>query len=111
MKFKTTRKNMKENYSKIIKVGYCNISYLLQYETPIAYSTRAEGWACDYYEVDGVLISTGYAPIGSIVPSYDVCHQYNVKAESIVLTHGMNRDDKIDIVRGYLKEFIKEVNV
>lgn len=111
MKFKTTRKNMKENYSTIIKVGYCNIAYLLQYEQPIAYSTRSEGWACDYYEVDGVLISTGYAPIGNIVPSYDTCHRYNVKAESIVLTHGMNRDDKMDIVRGYLREFIKEVTI
>ena len=111
MKFKTTRKNMVENYSKIIKVGYCNISYLLQYEQPIAYSTRVEGWACDYYEVDGVLISEGYAPIGNIAPSYDICHRYNVKAENIVLTRGMNRDDKMDIVRGYLREFIKEVTV
>lgn len=109
MKFKTTRKNMKENYSTIIKIGYCNIAYLLQYETPIAYSTRVEGWGCDYYDIDGVLISTGYAPTGNIVPSYDTCHKYNVKAESIVLSHGMNRDDKKDIVKAYLKEFIKEV--
>ena len=108
MKFKTTRKNMKENYSTIIKVGYCNISYLLQYDTPIAYSTRSEGWACDYYEIDGVIISTGHAPIGDIVPSYDICHRYNVKAENIVLTRGMNWNDKKDIVRGYLKEFIRE---
>ena len=109
MKFKTTRKNMKENYSTIIKVGYCNIVYLLQYEKPIAYSTRAESWACDYYDIDGILISTGYAPIGNVAPAYDICHRYNVKAENIVLTHGMNRGDKINIVRGYLREFIREV--
>ena len=109
MKFKTTRKNMKENYSTIIKVGYCNIAYLLQYETPIAYSAGSAGWACDYYNIDGVIISTGYAPIGDIVPSYDTCHRYNVKAENIVLTRGMDWNDKKDIVRGYLREFIREI--
>ena len=109
MKFKTTRKNMKDNYSTIIKVGYCNISYLLKYEIPIAYSTMSEGWACDYYEIDGIIISTGYAPIGNIVPSYDTCHRYNVKAENIVSSRGMDWNDKKNIVRGYLREFIKEV--
>lgn len=108
MKFKTSRKNMKDNYTTIIKVGYCNISYLLQYEKPIAYSTRVEGWACDYYEIDGILISTGYAPIGDIEPSYNTCHRYNTKAENIILTRGMDWNDKKDIVRGYLREFIKE---
>ena len=108
MKFKTTRKTMKDNYTTIIKVGYCSLAYLLQYENPIAYSTSAGGWACDYYEIDGIIISTGYAPTGDIIPAYDVCHRYNVKAENIVLSHGMNRDDKMDIVRGYLREFIKE---
>ena len=109
MKFKTTRKNMKENYSTIIKVGYCNIAYLLQYEAPIAYSAGQGGWACDYYDIDGVLISTGYDPIGNVAPAYDVCHRYNVKAENIVLTRGMDWNDKKDIVRGYLREFIREI--
>lgn len=65
MKFKTTKKNMRENYYHIIGVGYCDLQHLLAYENPIAYSTRTEGWACDYYEVNGVLLSTGYAPLKS----------------------------------------------
>lgn len=109
MKFKTTKKNIMENYNTIISVGYCNLSYLLQYEQPIAYSAGSAGWSCDYYDIDGVIISTGYAPIGNVAPAYGVCHKYNIKAENIVLTHGINRDDKIDIVKGYLREFIREV--
>jgi hypothetical protein len=109
MKFKTTKKKMKDNYNTIIKVGYCSIAYLLQYEQPIAYSAGSSGWSCDYYEIDGILISTGYAPVGNIEASYDLCHKYNVKAENVVLTRGMDWNDKKDIVRGYLKEFIKEV--
>lgn len=109
MKFKKTKKAMKENYGTIIKVGYCVLQYLLHYEKPTSYSAGSAGWSCDYYEIDGVIISTGYASIGNVAPAYGVCHRYNIKAENIVLTHGMNRDDKIDIVRGYLKEFIREV--
>ena len=65
MKFKTTKKEMKENYDQILGIGYCNAQHLLKFENPIAYSTRSEGWACDYYDIDGILISTGYAPMDS----------------------------------------------
>ena len=60
MKFKATKKAMKDNYYYIIGIGYCDAQYLLQDEKPIAYSAGVYGWQCDYYDVDGVLISTGY---------------------------------------------------
>ena len=64
-KIKATKKAMKESYNTIITIGYCNAQYLLQYENEIAYSARSEGWACDYYDINNVLISTGYAPLES----------------------------------------------
>lgn len=63
IKYKTTKKAMKESYKTIIKIGYCDAQYLLKFENIIAYSTRVEGWSCDYYDIEGILISTGYAPI------------------------------------------------
>ena len=44
-----------------------------------AYSSRAEGWACDYYTIDNVLISTGYAPLEAknTRKDYEVYKKYN----------------------------------
>lgn len=107
MKYKTTKKNMKESYGKIIKVGYCDLQSLLQFEEPTAYSTRAEGWACDYYDIDGVLISTGYDPIGNIKADYKTVKEYEEKAREIIRNDEVYEDKKIK-VNELLKEFINQ---
>jgi hypothetical protein len=48
MKFKTTQKAIKQGYINIIKVSYCGLQSLLRCESPIAYTTRAEGWGGGY---------------------------------------------------------------
>ena len=63
-KIKATKRDMKENY-RIIGIGYCDAQFLLQYHDAVAYSVRAEGWACDYYDVYNVVISTGYSYINN----------------------------------------------
>lgn len=85
MKYRTTKKNIKETYkSRIICVGYCNLQNLLRATDPFAYSTRVEGWACDYYEIPReICISTGYDPIGKHV-DYDLLRQYDEAAEKIL---------------------------
>ena len=68
MNCKTTAKAIRENYgSRILSIGYCAAQALLRYETPFAYSSGVYGWNCDYYDIDGVCISTGYRPIGKSV--------------------------------------------
>ena len=82
MKFKTTKKEIKDNYYRIIKAGYCELQNLLQYKNPIAYSSGVYGWACDYYEINGVLISTGYRPVGNqnVECDYKLIREYDNKA-------------------------------
>ena len=109
MKFKATKKEMKENYSKIIKLGYCSAEGLLHYRSPIAYSTRAEGWACDYYQVGNVLISTGYAPIGNIVPDYDIVEEYNNKAWTIINCYLTDYEKRKELVEDLLAGFMSAV--
>ena len=65
MKLKATKKEMRDGYYYIMSVSYCSMQSLLREQTPFAYSTRTEGWACDYYDIEGVLISEGYAPLAS----------------------------------------------
>jgi hypothetical protein len=111
MKFKTTKKNMKDNYDKIISIGYCNAQQLLRYENEIAYSTRAEGWACDYYDVDGVLISTGYAPLTekNAKKNYDLMSEYNNKAEVINYNYSIGYEEQKAQVKALLSKFVEEM--
>ena len=51
MKFKTTQKAIKANYNTIICVPYCGLQNLLNYESPVAYTERREGWAADIYDM------------------------------------------------------------
>lgn len=86
MKNKYTRKEVRAMADRwdevIIRVGYCNLQYLLNDQYPFGYSTRAEGWACDYYDLGKIIVSTGYAPIGESV-GYDLCRKYDQKAAKI----------------------------
>lgn len=109
-KYKTTKKTIKEEYKKIIGIGYCNLQNLLKFQEPFAYSTRAEGWACDYYYIDGVLISTGYAPIDSrhTKSTYDICRKYDEAARKILCGHSLYEEQK-EKVNNLLMEYIKEV--
>lgn len=84
-KYKTTRKAIREEYgnANIYSVNYCGLQNMLCTTEPFAYSTRTEGWACDYYELpDGIIISTGYAPIGKYIP-YETVREFENYANKI----------------------------
>lgn len=64
-------------------MGYCEGQNLLNYRSPFAYSCGVYGWSCDYYDVNGVLISTGYQPISSkntLEPNYKLIREFDDKA-------------------------------
>ena len=108
MKFKTTEKQIKQNYSKIIEVGYCDLQHLLQYETPIAYTCGPTGWKADIYEFNGVLIVTGYRPFGNIPTDYNLCEEYEEKAQKLI----NSRPSRIDTeLKKLINLFIIDVQV
>jgi hypothetical protein len=111
MKFKTTKKDMKNNYNRIISIGYADAQYLLSHENAIAYSTRTEGWACDYYDIDGVLISTGYSPLTekNAKDNYTLTREYNEKARDINSNYGLSYEDQKAQTKALLSEFVKEM--
>ena len=84
IKLKATKKEMRKHWY-ILSVSYCSMQSLLKEQRPFAYSTRAEGWACDYYNVDDVLISTGYAPLSNknMIEDYSTIKEYENKALKI----------------------------
>lgn len=108
MKFKTTEKAIKANYSKIIKVSYCNLQHLLQYETPIAYTCGSSGWKADIYEFNGIALVTGYQPFGNISVDYDLCEEYEEKAQEIINSRISRPDTKL---KKLINLFIIDVQV
>jgi len=82
-KIKITNKELKEN-NTILSVGYCAMQSLLSYYYPIAYNSGIYGWNYDVYNIDGIIICTGYRPIASqnIVPNYEMIRHYEKKAQN-----------------------------
>jgi len=110
MKFRASKKEMRNNYYYVIGVGYCVMQFLLEFESPIAYSTRTEGWACDYYDIGGVLISTGYAPLGSknVNIDYITIREYDSRACEIAHDYSLAHEEREKQVKALLKELIEK---
>lgn len=110
MKFKTTQKAIRANYNKIICVPYCGLQTLLNYESPIAYTVRREGWAADIYDMgSGVAIVTGYAPFGNIRPSYELRERYETQAEKIRYDYNLSYEQQRESLKSLARDFIKGV--
>ena len=84
-KYRVTKKEMKERYGKaLIDIGNGTLQSMLTYCPPQAYSTRAEGWACDYYEIDGICLCDGYDPVGKKLFTYDEREAFEKAARNIL---------------------------
>jgi hypothetical protein len=82
-KFKTTSKEFKNQYGKIIRVGYCEIQYLLYNESAAAYNAGVYGWNYDVYTFGGVAIVTGYRPVGEYRVDYKKTRELEEKARKL----------------------------
>jgi len=101
MKLKTTKKQIRENANQIYSVGYCELDSLLVYQSPFAYSSGVYGWSCDYYQFDGVVISTGYSPTGESI-AYNLQKKYNNLAKK-----AHSRDEVGKLLQDFLNEITK----
>lgn len=105
MKTKVTKSAVKNNFNIILSIGYCDLQYLTYYQRPFAYSAGVYGWSCDYYDINGVCLCTGYSPIGSDV-DYKLMRKYEAKAEKIVLDYNIKYELKVKKVNKLLTDFI-----
>lgn len=108
MKTKTTKKQIRANFTTILSFGYCRAQNLLYYKNPFAYSAGVNGWSCDYYEVDNKCISTGYLPIGKST-GYALVHEYEKKAEIVVNNNALPYTEKVAAVDALLIELLDKL--
>lgn len=110
MKFRATQKEIKAKFNTIICVPYCGLQTLLNYESPIAYTERREGWSADIYNMGGgVAIVTGYAPFGNIRPSYEVVERYENVAKKVRYDYFLKWEEQREQLKTLQREFIAEV--
>lgn len=112
MKCRTTQKEIRYNFDKIICIPYCGLQSLLRYQNPFAYTVRREGWAADIYDMGGgVAITTGYAPFGKIRPPYETMQRYEKQAEELcnLYPFTLTYEDLKGKLYKLSQEFIKEV--
>ena len=99
MKVKVTHKEINNKYNNIIRVGYSDLQHLLKYEEPFAYSSGVYGWSCDYYNINGTIIKTGYNTMGKNL-SYKLVKTYDDLARTL---------DCKDAIDNLLDMFIADV--
>lgn len=110
MKFKTTQKAVKAGYATVIAVPYCDLQYLLNYESPVAYTVRREGWGADIYDMGGgVAIATGYAPFGNVRPSYEQVKAVEEQAEKIRYDYSLSYEQQRESLKSLARDFIKGI--
>ena len=108
MKLQTTNKQIKANFYKIIRIGYCDAQYLLNYKNPFAYTSGVYGWNADFYEIGNICISTGYRPIGEKV-EYNLLQDIEKKAMNICLDCTLNKESKEMQLDLLIQELINSV--
>lgn len=109
MKVKVTEKQIKENYYKIISIGYCNAQYLLKDMEPRYYTCGVNGWKADIYHIENNLaIATGYAPFGNI-KDYDLMKKYEDKARKIWNNYDLKYEQRAKKVEKLRSKYIKEL--
>lgn len=107
MKTKVTRKDVYSRHTRVIRIGYCDASYLLYYEDAWAYNSGTYGWNYDVYSVGSVALCTGYRPIGERV-NFDLLTEYDNKARWIVADGAIPHDEAEVKVKELLYKFIEE---
>lgn len=109
MKFKTTKKEIKNNYHTIISVGYCSLQHLLNCVEAAAYTAGTNGWCADIYTFGNVAIVTGYAPFGNIKPGYEKTKEYDDVAAKLCSDRSIPYAELKDRLYALIKKFIEEV--
>lgn len=104
-KVKATQKSIKEAYSNILVIPYCDLQHLLQYEDAYYYTAGIYGWNADIYVHEDVAICTGYRPFGTYYPSRSLVAKYD-KLANEYLHDGSSRNMDFQQVKAYLRSLL-----
>ena len=109
MKAKISKKDVNNRFRSVLCVDADLIPNLLFFNNAFAYSTRAEGWACDYYEAtNSICLSSGYSPIGKNV-NRELQQSFELKAKKVIQSTFFKRETKAKKINALLLEFANQL--
>lgn len=86
-----------------------DMSYLLRYKSPFAFTEGKYGWYCDYYDLgDDIILSVGIAPHGTFVP-LPLCDKYNTEAYNIVIDDEGDKEQRINTLIHQFKDKLRNL--
>lgn len=105
-KAKVTRKWLADNYI-CCGVGYCDLQYLLRYQSENYYTCGIYGWNFDAYVFGNYCITTGYRNMihekEAVMPS-----KYDDMAWAILKDSSLDYEEKKIKINNLLRSFLKE---
>ena len=109
MRTKVTKKEINNRFKYVLNVDFDEIPNLLFFNPSHYYATRAEGWACDFYEISNdICLSSGYAPTGKYI-SRETQKKYELRAKKIIQSKTFKRETKQKKIESLILEFTNEV--
>ena len=100
-----TRNDIK-TFNTRLSIPYATLQSLLSYIQPIGYNAGIYGWNYDCYDIDGVLLMTGYRTIGKTIDR-SIINKYEKQADNLNSQNISYEDKKKEALR-LLGQFINE---
>lgn len=63
MKIKITNKELRKNFSRVYNMNSIGVDNILRLFTPFAYTCGVYGWNADYYNIEGIIVGSGYRSV------------------------------------------------
>ena len=105
-KYRTTRKAIKEQFhNKVYFVPDGTMQIFNAVISPFAYTTRAEGWAADFYDFGDICINEGYDPTGKRVMHYEDTKPF-IEAYHDIKSRYLPHEQEQKLIQNLLNDFI-----
>lgn len=108
MKIKTTAKAIRECWGTKLAIDYCGAQFLLSNHAPVAYTCGVYGWNFDVYNVNSVIICTGYRGMVGKHVDYALLREYENRARAISESRTMPYEERRDAIEALLMEFLSK---
>ena len=105
MKNRLTRNDIK-TFNNRLSIPYATLQSLLSYIQPFGYNAGVYGWNFDCYNIDGVLLMTGYRAIGKTVDR-SIIYKYEKQAD-LLNNQDLSYESKKKEALRLLNQFIDE---
>ena len=105
-KVEVTRKWIASNYT-CCGVGYCELQYLLWFQSKKFYTAGVYGWNFDAYTFGDFCVTTGYRNMIHHVKAENV-KEYDSKAREIIKDSILSYEEQQSKVNELLKQFLEK---